>query len=82
MRTIELKSFAGIEFEALWLDAKKSDARLNDKKYRMGDILVFKEGFPSLEGYCYTGRSVTRRVTHVSTFGMQHNFVNLSLEKV
>lgn len=82
MRTIELKSFAGKEFEALWLAAKKSDARLNDQKYQVGDILVFKEGFPSLEGYCYTGRSVIRRVTHVSTFGMQQNFVNLSLERI
>ena len=79
---IELRSFVGPEFEALFRNERKADVRLDDKKYQIGDILIHKEGFPSLEGYQFTGRIAIRRVTYISKFGMQQGFVNLSLEIV
>lgn len=47
-----------------------------------GDIVTLHEGQPGLNGFEYTGRSVSARISFVDSFGCKQGYVNLSLSDV
>lgn len=57
---------------------KPFEIRKNDRAYRVGDVLWLREYEP-LTGN-YSGRSVRRRVTYLTTFGQVEGMVVLGLE--
>lgn len=61
---------------------KRSEVRLNDRNYEIGDTVTLYEGQPGLEGFEYTGRTVSAMISYIDDFGCQHGYVNLSLDKV
>lgn len=63
---------------------KRSECRLNDRNYQVGDTITLKEGWPAInkDKFEYTGREISARITHLDDFGCQHGYVNLSLDNV
>lgn len=61
---------------------KRSECRINDRDYRVGDTVTLREGQPGISGFEYTGRSVSASISYVSDFGCQPGYVNLSLKNV
>lgn len=68
-------------FGRLWERHKRAEVRLNDREYRVGDVLELveqdREGRP-------TGREVYAIVTDIEAsteYGLQPGFVMLSLEE-
>jgi len=61
---------------------KRSEVRLNDRNYQIGDTITLHEGWPGLNGFEYTGRTVSARISYIDDFGCQHGYVNLSLDNV
>lgn len=63
-------------FEALASSAKTFEIRLNDRNYKIGDLLILREW---LSGF-YTGREEQKYITHIlqSEF-LQEGYVGLSL---
>lgn len=60
----------------------KVDIRFNDRNYKIGDILILQEGYPSINEFIYTGNTITAEITHSSTYGVKDGFVALSLELI
>ena len=61
---------------------KKSEVRLNDRDYQLGDLLEFTEVFVNKHGWTDT-RKHNFRVTHIhSGLGLQPDYVVLSVERV
>lgn len=58
---------------------KRSEMRLNDRAFEIGDIVTLHEGQPGLDGYEYTGRTISARISYIDDYGCQHGYVNLSL---
>lgn len=61
---------------------KRSEVRLNDRKYQIGDTVTLREGWPGLDGFEYTGKTISARISYIDDFGCQHGYVNLSLADV
>jgi len=61
---------------------KRSEVRLNDRQYKVGDTITLHEGWPGLNGFEYTGRTVSARISYIDDFGCQDGYVNLSLDDV
>lgn len=61
---------------------KRSEVRLNDRNYQIGDTVTLHEGWPGLNGFEYTGRTVSARISYIDDFGCQHGYVNLSIADV
>lgn len=61
---------------------KRSELRYNDRDYQIGDIVTLHEGQQELDGFDYTGRSISARISYIDDFGCQHGYVNLSLSDV
>jgi len=61
---------------------KRSEIRFNDRQYEIGDVVTLHERQPGLDGFEYTGRSVSARISYIDDFGCQHGYVNLSLSDV
>lgn len=61
---------------------KRSEVRINDRNYQVGDTVTLHEGKPSLDGFEYTGRTVSACITYIDDFGLQAGYVNLSLTDV
>lgn len=61
---------------------KRSEVRINDRQYQIGDTVTLHEGQPGLGGFEYTGRTVSAMISYIDTFGCQPGYVNLSLDKV
>jgi hypothetical protein len=59
---------------------KVCEVRNNDRNFLIGHCLVLNEYNP--EEKSYTGRSVSRRITCVTTAGCVDGYVALSLEKI
>ncbi len=71
----ELKCWPG-PFAAMLDGSKTAEFRFDDRGYKVGDLLRLKEW---AEGTGYTGRSIDRRVTHITReFGIPPQFVMLS----
>jgi hypothetical protein len=71
----ELKT-TKLYFGDMWDNRKKSSVRLNDRKYKKGDVVLFRERSHSN----YTGREILAVVTHVlkSFPGIQKGYAVLS----
>lgn len=69
-------------FNPIFEGNKKSECRFNDRDYQVGDDVTFHEGEPSLDGFSYTGRKVSARISYIDDFGCQFGYVNLSLSDV
>jgi len=61
---------------------KRSEVRTNDRQYEVGDIVTLHEGQPGLNGFEYTGRSISARISFVDNFGCKQGYVSLSLSDV
>lgn len=61
---------------------KRSEVRLNDRNYQIGDTVTLHEGQQELDGFQYTGRTVSARISYIDDFGLDFGYVNLSLADV
>lgn len=77
----ELKCFTK-GFQHIVDGSKRAEVRFNDRGYGVGDTITFNEGWPGLNGFEYTGRSVSCVVIYLDDFGCDFGYVNLSLSKV
>lgn len=70
-------------FEPLRTEEKTFEIRKNDRGYKVGDVLIISEFDPSKPDpeMAYTGRTVTRLVTYVTSFpdGLRDGYVCLGL---
>lgn len=65
------------------VDKKKcSEVRFNDRNYHVGDTITLHEGQPGLDGFEYTGRKISARISYIDNFGLNPGYVNLSLSDV
>lgn len=65
--------------------SKRSEVRLNDRNYQIGDTITLREGVPDAAeegGFKYTGEEVSAVITFIDDFGCQHGYVSLSLGRV
>ncbi len=74
----ELKCWPG-PFAAMLDGSKTAEFRRHDRDFKVGDTLRLREWTP--QRHDYTGRELTRRVTHIlgPEFGVPDGFVMLSL---
>ena len=74
----DLKLFA--KYFQYVVDSKiMANVRENDRNFQIGDSVTFNEGQPGLDGFEYTGRSISVNISYIDDFGCQHGYVNLSL---
>jgi len=60
---------------------KKSEVRLNDRDYQLGDVLEFVESFVNKKGW-QDSRIIRFRITHIhSGLGLLPGYVMLSVER-
>lgn len=76
-----LKSFGSI-FQSVVDKKKCSEVRFNDRGYQIGDTITLHEGQPGLNGFEYTGRTVSARISFIDDFGLNAGYVNLSIADV
>ena len=69
-------------FQAVQDGRKTSEVRLDDRCYKVGDTITLHEGQPGLNGFEYTGRTVSARISFVDDFGLQPGYLNLSLTDI
>ena len=66
-------------FDPIFSCDKNFELRRNDRPFRVGDILLLKE----FDGTAFTGRTARRKITYILSdvpdFGLQLDFVILSL---
>lgn len=65
MKSHDIKSHAGIAFDAVWARRKLHEVRANDRNYAEGDRVIMREWRP---GEGYSGRWVQAEIMHV-TYG-------------
>ena len=76
----ELKC-AIVHFTAVQSGKKTAELRLNDRDYKVGDIIILKEWDGTrLPGEEYTGRELTRLISHIvgGFVGLREDYVMLS----
>lgn len=61
---------------------KRSEVRFNDRQFEIGHTVTLHEGQPGLNGFEYTGRTVSAQISYIDDFGLEPGYVNLSLDKV
>ena len=66
--SIQLKSLTE-NYDALVAGDKKASLRLNDRNYKIGDIVEFREYDPQSDSY--SGRSFIAKITDVSNVSKQ-----------
>ena len=69
-------------FQAVVDGLKRSEVRLNDRNFQIGDTVTFKEGQPGLDGFEYTKRTVSAIISYIDDYGCDHGHVSLSLRNV
>lgn len=81
VKTHNLKSWPEY-FSASMFGAKPFEVRINDRDYKVGDILQLEEWNP--ETKLYTGRRLTRQVSYIMepAFGMPENLIVMALVMV
>jgi len=76
----ELKTWKNF-FDAILDGRKPFDVRKNDRDFKVGDIIIFREW--NTIKVDYTGRECKRRVTYILFgFGLMPDCVALGLEKI
>ncbi|MED4852257.1 DUF3850 domain-containing protein [Caldifermentibacillus hisashii] len=64
-------------FEAV-CDGKKSfEIRKNDRNFQVGDSLLLEEYNPETQEY--TGRVVERKITYITNYAQQENYVVMAI---
>lgn len=81
MKHHDLKIFTKY-FAAVADGHKRSEVRYNDRGFETGDTITLREGAPGVNGFEYTGREVSAKISYVDDFGCQHGYVSLSLSFV
>lgn len=69
-------------FNALNEGKLKATVRYNDRGYGIGDTITFCEGeidATENDGFKYSGRELSCRISYLDDFGCQHGYVNISL---
>lgn len=61
---------------------KRSEVRFNDRRFQIDDTVTLHEGQPSINGFEYTGRTVSASISYIDDFGLNGGYVNLSLRDV
>lgn len=61
---------------------KRSECRINDRDFQVGDSITLHEGQLGLNGFEYTGRMISVNISYIDDFGCQPGYVNLSLSQV
>lgn len=56
-----------------------ADLRPNDRDFKEGDLIIYKEGAYENGSFVFTGKEVWRKITYVDSWGLPSNMVNLSL---
>ena len=56
-----------------------ADLRPNDRDFKEGDYIVYKEGAYENGTFVFTGKEVVRKITYVDSFGLPDNLINLSI---
>jgi len=69
-------------FKPLIYREMTAQVRFNDRDYQVDDIVTFHEGQQELEGFDYTGQSISARISNINDYGCQPGYVNLSLSDV
>ena len=83
MKTHDLKCLQPW-FSAVRSGEKNFEVRLNDRRYRVGDILLLREYQSHLSHLRPTGEIEWRRVSYIlhgGQFGIQEGYVVMGLEK-
>jgi len=69
-------------FQAVVDCKKRSEVRFDDRGYQIGDTLTLREGQPGVDGFEYTGRSISARISYIDDYGLQSGYLSLSLSSV
>jgi len=80
MKTHDLKIHPE-HFKAVCEGSKKAELRVNDRDYKVGDLLLLREYFPETKEY--SGHVTKQRVTHIincDKFITDKGIVVLSME--
>lgn len=77
----DLKCFTK-QFQPIVDCEKRSIVRYDDRKYQKYDTITLREGHPEADGFAYTGRSVSAKISDLDDFGCQPGYLNLSLSNV
>lgn len=78
MKHHDLKLYAKY-FQHIVDNKKRSEVRYDDRKYEVGDTITFHEGQQELDGFKYTGREISARISHIDDYGCDQGYLNLSL---
>lgn len=81
MKNHKVKCFTK-QFQPIVDGIKRSDIRFDDRGYQIGDTITYQEGQPEIDGFSYTGREVSCRISYIDDFGCQIGYLNLSLSQV
>lgn len=76
-----LKSYEGV-FPHIVSGNKRSEVRINDRSYTVGDAVTFCEGRPENGEFVYTGREISGIISHIDAYGCKDGYVNLSLSRI
>lgn len=77
----DLKCFTK-QFQPIVDCEKRGIVRYDDRKYAIGDTVTLREGQPEADGFEYTGRSISAKISYIDDFGCQPGYLNLSLSNV
>lgn len=77
----DLKQFTK-HFQPIVNCDKRSIVRFDDRGYQIGDTLTLREGQPGVDGFEFTGRSISARISYIDDYGLQSGYLSLSLSSV
>lgn len=64
-------------FEAVSSKKKSFEIRENDRDFEVGDWLILQEFIPDTKEF--TGKEVVRRITYITDYAQQENFVVMAI---
>lgn len=64
-------------FEAVCDGKKRFEIRKNDRNFQVGDSLLLEEYNPETQEY--TGRVVERKITYITNYAQQENYVVMAI---
>lgn len=64
-------------FNAVCNGKKSFEIRKNDRDFKVGDLLLLQEFLPETQEY--TGRVVERKVTYITDYAQQENYIVMAI---
>lgn len=64
-------------FKEVCTGKKSFEIRKNDRNFKVGDTLLLQEFFPETQEY--TGRVVDRKITYITNYAQQDNYVVMAI---